>query len=187
MNLPNWITISRIFVIPVFVIFMLKYKQVSLEHYRYMAVVVFLFAMLSDAIDGAIARVRNQKTVLGSLLDPLADKLLLIASVVLLSLPIAGLQRLPIWIPVTFISRDIILILGFTVSFMYGRELEIQPNLVGKLTTLFQMLTVIWILLAIPHSNYIWRTAGTLTVVSGFFYVYKESKRFTHLEGIRKT
>lgn len=142
---------------------------------------MFFIAVLSDAVDGAIARLRKQKTALGALLDPLADKLLLLSSVILLSLPIIGLTKLPIWIPVTFISRDLILIFGAIVIYIHNNELTVKPNLFGKVTTFFQMLTILWILIQLPYPNMIWRIAGFLTVISGIVYVYQGSKQLSRI------
>ena len=175
MNLPNWITILRIVLIPFFVALLLKYKQTNLEYYRYYAIFVFGIAVISDAVDGAIARIRHQKTQLGALLDPLADKLLLLSAVLLLSVPIQGLVHLPVWIPVTFISRDLILIFGGVVIYINNQELMVKPNLLGKVTTCSQMLTVIWILLQLPLPYLIWRSAGILTILSGAVYLWQGS------------
>lgn len=177
MNLPNWITILRILLIPFFIAMLLKYRQVHLEYLRYYAIGIFLLAVITDAVDGAIARIRHKKTQLGTLLDPLADKLLLLSAVILLSIPIHGLEQLPIWILVTFISRDLILIFGAVVIYMQNQKIMIRPNLLGKLTTFSQMLTVIWLLLRFPLPQIIWRTAGLFTILSGIFYLYKGSKQ----------
>lgn len=177
MNLPNWITLLRILLIPFFVAMLLKYKQMHLEYFRYYAIIIFALAVISDALDGAIARLRHKKTQLGTLLDPLADKLLLLSAILLLSAPIPGIKQLPIWIPVAFISRDLILIFGAIVIYMQNQEITIRPNLLGKLTTFCQMLTVIWLLLRFPLPQIIWRTAGLLTVFSGVVYLYKGSKQ----------
>ena len=177
MNLPNWITVIRILLIPFFVMMLLKYRQTHLDCFRYYALGVFILAVLSDAIDGAIARIRRQKTALGALLDPLADKLLLLTAVLLLSLPITGLTQLPIWIPVTFISRDLMLIFGAVVIYIHNNKLTVAPNIYGKVTTVCQMLTIIWILFRFPLSNIVWRTAGFFTILSGIIYVYQGSKQ----------
>ncbi len=178
MNLPNWITIARILLIPFFVAFILKYRQTHLEFFRYYAVAIFILAVVTDAVDGGIARLRKQKTFLGTVLDPIADKLLLLAAVILLSIPINGLTQLPIWIPVTFISRDLILVLGAIVIYIQnGGQLKVKPNVLGKLTTVAQMATVLCLLLVLPYPNYCWRVAGFLTIVSGLMYVYQGTRQ----------
>lgn len=177
MNLSNWITLLRILLIPFFVAMLLKYRQMQLEHFRLYAIFIFGLAVVTDALDGAIARIRHKKTQLGTLLDPLADKLLLLSAVLLLSIPISGLRQLPIWIPVTFISRDLMLIFGAIVVYMQNQKITVKPNLLGKVTTFTQMLTVIWVLLLFPFPQIVWRTAGFFTILSGVFYLYKGSKQ----------
>lgn len=177
MNLPNWITLLRILLIPFFVAMLLKYRQMHVEYFRYYAIGIFALAVITDALDGAIARIRHKKTQLGTLLDPLADKLLLLSAVLLLSTPISGLRQLPIWIPVTFISRDLMLIFGAIVVYMQNQKITVKPNLLGKVTTFTQMLTVIWVLLLFPFPQIVWRTAGFFTILSGVFYLYKGSKQ----------
>lgn len=177
MNLPNWITLLRILLIPFFVAMLLKYRQMGLEYFRYYAIGIFILAVITDAVDGAIARIRREKTQLGMLLDPLADKLLLLSAVLLLSMPITGLKQLPIWIPVTFISRDLLLIFGTIVVYMQNQKITVKPNLLGKITTFSQMITVLWLLLRFPLPHIIWRLAGLFTILSGIFYLYKGSKQ----------
>lgn len=177
MNLPNWITIFRILLIPFFVTMILKYRQMHIEYYRYYAICIFLLAIISDAVDGAIARIRHKKTQLGTLLDPLADKLLLLSAILLLSISIPGFKQLPIWVLVTFISRDLILIFGAIVVYLNNQKLTIKPNLLGKITTFSQMVTVMWILLQFPQPQDIWRIAGIFTILSGVLYLYKGSKQ----------
>lgn len=179
MNIPNWITISRILMIPFFVAMMLKYKETQLEYFRYYAVAIFLFASLTDALDGAIARISRTKTQLGTILDPFADKMLLVSAVVLLSIPIPGIRHLPIWVLVAFISRDLILIFGAIIIYIQNHALIIRPNILGKITTFSQMLTVVWILFCLPLPNLVWRVAGLLTILSGFMYVYNGSKQLS--------
>lgn len=181
MNLPNWITVFRILLIPFFVAMVLKYKQTGIEYFRYYAIAVFAAAAFSDAVDGAVARLRKDKTKLGMLLDPLADKLLLMASVIAVSLPIQGIVRLPIWVLVTFISRDLVLFFGSIVIYIQNQDLKIKPNFLGKITTFFQMLTVLWILFRFGSPHLIWRTAGLLTILSGIVYIYQGSKQLGNL------
>lgn len=177
MNLPNWITLLRILLVPFFVAMLLKYRQMHLEHFRLYAIFIFGLAVITDALDGAIARIRHKKTQLGTLLDPLADKLLLLSAILLLSIPIPGLKQLPIWILVTFISRDLMLIFGAVVVYIQNQKLIVKPNLLGKITTFSQMLTVAWILLRFPFPQIIWRIAGLFTILSGIFYLYGGSKQ----------
>jgi len=180
MNLPNWITVSRILLSPVFIILLLKYKQKHIESFLVYSIIVFIIAVFTDALDGAFARFRHQRTALGSILDPLADKLLLLSAVLLLSLHIKGLVQLPLWVPIIFISRDFILISGAVIIYMYKAKMEAYPNKLGKLTTVCQIFTVIWILFNLPMPNIIWCAAVFFTILSGAVYIYQGSKQLDH-------
>lgn len=181
MNLANKITIFRLLLIPVFAALVLNYREMpggEMEILRYLALLVFALASLSDAVDGFIARAFQQQTRLGSFLDPLADKLLLVTSVVLLSLKIPGLVQLPIWFPVLVISRDLFLMVGALVVDLTTGHLKVRPNFLGKTTTVFQMATVLWILLKWPCPHWVWETAGVLTFLSGVVYLMTGSRQF---------
>ena len=132
MTVPNLITTIRIILVPVFIIYLINGEPE-------LALFVFVIAGISDGIDGLVARLFNQKSRLGTLLDPLADKILLISAFV--ALAIVGL--LPSWITVTVISRDILILLGILVLFLYRIEINIKPSLLSKLTTCLQIITVI--------------------------------------------
>ena len=142
-NLANQITLFRILLIPVFAGFALYYahsvKEGSpVEHLRYSAIAVFVIASLSDALDGWIARNFNQRTTLGAILDPLADKLLLVAAVCILSFS-AWPVRLPLWFVIILISREILTIVGaFVIQFAAGK-VTIQPHWTGKISTFTQL------------------------------------------------
>lgn len=171
MNLPNWLTLLRIILIPVFITLLLKFKESGVDSYRWWTTLTFVIAIITDALDGAIARVKNKKTELGTILDPLADKLLLLSGIIILSLDIPGLARLPIWVPISVLSRDFILIIGSVIIYMINNQINVKPNLLGKTTTFFQMATVLWILLGISYPFFVWRIAGSLTILSGLVYI----------------
>ncbi len=177
MNLANWISIFRIILIPFFVCTIVYYSPEK-DYLRYISLVIFFAAVISDGIDGYIARTRRLKTRLGSLLDPLADKLLLSASFITMAVvqEIPSAIRLPLWIAVLVISRDIILALGSLLVHLLTGNLKITPSFLGKLTTVFQMFTIICILLQLPFSFLIWDVAAFFTIASGFDYMYKGSK-----------
>lgn len=133
-----------------------------------------MVAGLSDAADGLVARVFNQKSTLGSYLDPLADKILLVAAFVVLSFR----GFVPPWLTVIVISRDVLILLGISVLFINGLTLTIRPSLISKATTCVQLITVCVVL----SSGYIhfpagfqrivfWLT-GLLTISSGLHYMY---------------
>ncbi|HOI73317.1 MAG TPA: CDP-diacylglycerol--glycerol-3-phosphate 3-phosphatidyltransferase [Syntrophales bacterium] len=167
-NIPNSLTILRIVLVPAIVILLM---QGSFK----IAIVVFLISGLTDILDGYLARVLHQQTVLGSYLDPIADKALMISCYVTLAVK----KILPGWLSVVVISRDCIILIGVAVLSLMSVSYKIQPALIGKLTTAVQILTVFIFLVsrAVPGSvsasvmeGLIWVTAF-FTVVSGFHYI----------------
>ncbi len=135
------ITILRLILVPVFVAFVITYDDTDPheEIWRYAAIAVFTIAGLSDALDGYLARHWNQGSALGALLDPVADKLLLLAALVSLSFrPFT----FPIWFPVIIISRDAILLVGYSVLRHFHVPMDIKPHWTGKLSTVFTLLAI---------------------------------------------
>lgn len=171
MNLPNYITLLRVILIPFFINLMIY------GYYRE-GLIVFVAACITDALDGMIARLTNTKTELGAFLDPMADKLLIISAFVTLVL----LDMLPVWLVIIVVSRDIILVLGSIAIYFTGHPFRAQPSIIGKATTLFQFIVVTLSLvlknfgtemglMTILH----WTTAG-FTVASGIQYVMRGTK-----------
>ena len=135
---------------------------------------VFAAAAMTDAIDGALARVLRQRTQLGAYLDPAADKLLMTASFIAL----ACLQLLPLWLAVLVILRDVIIVLGLIILRMTSRPLEIRPSIASKLTTLFQLGTIAAALL-FPSgllTDLFILLAAITTIISGLQYIAKGLK-----------
>ncbi|NJL16472.1 MAG: CDP-diacylglycerol--glycerol-3-phosphate 3-phosphatidyltransferase [Nitrospira sp.] len=128
MNIPNSLTILRILLVPVYVGFM------TYGEYGY-ALAILLAAGLTDAIDGHLARKLNQRTRLGTLLDPLADKVLLTSSFISL----AVLHLIPTWLVILVVSRDLILLLGTAVAHVTSTPINVKPTFLGKGTTLLQL------------------------------------------------
>ena len=176
MNLANKISITRILLVPFFVAAIIYYSA-ERDFLRFAALGIFILAVISDGLDGYIARTRNQKTALGSYIDPIADKLLLITAFICLS--VAGSfpkgYTLPAWVVLTVISRDIIIIVGSVVVYLMKGRLEIIPSKLGKITTFFQMLTVISVLLHFRYSYIVWDLAAGFTVLSGVGYIRRGS------------
>jgi cardiolipin synthase (CMP-forming) len=169
LNLPNFITLLRIGAIPLFLI-LLTDKQYT------EALIVFAVAAATDSLDGGIARLTNSRTILGSYIDPLADKLLLVSSFLILTY----LGFIPHWLAILVVSRDVIILVGFLVLFVItGRSIVIHPTFVGKASTFFQLLTVTQTLLSLhnPQWRFLWlwgptlAVAGAATVVSGLQYL----------------
>lgn len=168
MNIPNILTILRILSIPLFIILL------SDELY-FLALVLFVGAAVTDALDGFLARTLRQKTTLGSYLDPIADKLLLSSSFVTCAI----LKLIPVWLAVLVISRDIIISLGILVLIVNSFAIEISPTVISKWTTLAQILTIGLVILfqvigqkIVPLPLVFW-AAGILTIASGIDYVSK--------------
>ena len=139
------ITILRLILIPVFVTFIITYNDTNLreEAWRYAAIGVFLLASVSDAVDGYLARHWNQGSALGALLDPIADKLLLFAALVTLSvIPLGHLRPFPIWFPAIIISRDALLLGGYSVLRHFHVPMEIRPHWTGKVSTVFTLAAI---------------------------------------------
>jgi len=174
MNIPNFLSLLRIILVPVIVIFLIQGLYAK-------ALIVFVVAGLTDALDGALARLLNKQTELGSFLDPLADKILLSTSFI--SLAIFGL--IPSWLAVIVISRDFIILLGLLILSMMSVTYEIKPVFVSKVTTTLQIATVFFALLLktvtydIISYDWIvilsWLTAS-FTVFSGLIYIIKGIK-----------
>lgn len=166
MTVPNFLTLLRILLTPLLVWFLLDRKL------NY-ALAVFLLAGLTDGLDGLIARVFNQKSKLGAYLDPLADKLLLVSSFLLLG----RLQLVPSWLVVIAVSRDAIILLGLMMLMFHQIPVEIRPAVVSKATTLAQLLSVLAALGfdLFPLSCWAYRllfgVTAALSVVSGFHYI----------------
>ena len=182
MTLPNYISILRILLVPVFLASVVYYVSLEKEVYRYLAIAVFSFASLSDALDGYLARQFRQESRLGSILDPLADKLLLVVGIVALSLHHSpNLPSIPILLTTLIVSRDAFLLLGIVLISYSGKTPRVQPRLLGKAATVAQMALILWALLCpnlwalLPKladagfSVCIW-LVGLLTLASGVQY-----------------
>src|SRR4051794_6943374 len=115
MTTANKVTIFRILLIPFFVAEVLYYQSSGSEVHRFFAMLAFAVAAVCDGIDGYIARRYNQKSELGAILDPLADKLLLLSSIILFSLNRPYLRSIPTWLTVTIIGRDLLILIGMGV------------------------------------------------------------------------
>jgi cardiolipin synthase (CMP-forming) len=176
-TLANKITIARLCLIPVFVGLASAYgcsvaRGQPADWYRFGAVAVFLTAACSDGLDGFIARRFNQQSRLGSILDPIADKGLITATLLVLALA-RWPQGLPLWFPCIVIGRDVILVLGFAVLTRLIPKVTVRPSLAGKLATVSQLATIVWTLLSLPVLGPVLLFISTaLTIVSGLGYVF---------------
>jgi cardiolipin synthase len=161
--------------VPVFVVEVINYTEAGNEIHRLVALMAFGVAALSDAIDGYLARRYNQHSELGRILDPLADKMLLISGIVLLSLKNEPfLDRIPMWLTVTILSRDVILLIGLAVVYYACGKISIRPIMIGKAATVLQMACVLWALFKWPGNILvvIAVAAAVCTSLSGIWYIW---------------
>jgi len=166
MNWANRLTVFRIILVPVFIISIL-YHRLSL------AFGIFLLAALTDALDGYIARTFNQKTQLGTMMDPVADKMLLLSAYISFSL-VKGLPayiKMPVYVPIVVISRDVIILIGAAFIYLITGNLEVKPTALGKITTCFQIFTIIALLVQFMYSNWLWNITVVFTAISGLDYI----------------
>jgi CDP-diacylglycerol--glycerol-3-phosphate 3-phosphatidyltransferase len=175
MTTANKITILRILLVPFFVVQVLFYVDSGDEWHRFLSILSFAVAAITDGVDGYIARRYNQRSELGAILDPLADKLLLVSGVVLLSFDNRPhFERIPMWLAATVISRDLLVLIGLVVIQMTCGKVTVRPRLSGKLSTVLQMASVLWVLLQ-WHDAWlrVWVQGATaFTAISGMLYVW---------------
>jgi len=176
MTTANKITILRILLIPFFVVEILYYVRTGNETFRLVGVLAFAIAAILDGVDGYVARHYHQWSELGTILDPLADKLLLVSAIVLLSFNNAPyLREFPLWLTGLIIGRDVLLAIGSLVLHLVVGKITVRPRLTGKVATVFQMIAVSWILLRWDLDYGLLRIwilgAGIFTGVSGLLYL----------------
>ncbi len=172
MSLANKISVARILLAPCLVASLLYYHPTR-DWLRYLTLALFAIGILSDAVDGFIARSQNQQSQLGALLDPIADKLLILSTLISLS-SIRGLpswMRIPAWFNLIVISRDVLLIAGTALLFVLTGTFTVRPNRLGKVTVATQMLVVPAVLLRLPIAMPLLITAAMLSVVSALVYI----------------
>jgi cardiolipin synthase (CMP-forming) len=177
MTTANKITILRILLIPFFVVEILYFVQTGNEFHRLLAILSFAIASILDGVDGYVARHYNQWSELGTVLDPLADKLLLVSAIVVLSFDHSPrLRQIPLWLTGIIIGRDLVLGIGAVVVRLVVGQITVRPRLTGKLATVCQMLAIGWILLRWDFNFSLLRlwilAAGIFTTVSGLFYIW---------------
>jgi cardiolipin synthase len=169
----NQLTVLRIIFVPVFII-LLVYHELG------WALGTFVAAGITDVLDGLIARRFGQKTSIGAMLDPLADKLLMSASILILSLPQMEFHNtIPRWLMIVIISRDVfILLVSLIVVLMVGWRV-FTPSPYGKASTVMQVLTVLAVLFTnwqhrvIPELNIVFYMTGLMTAFSGIHYLVR--------------
>ena len=169
----NQLTILRMIFIPCFVLLIIYGHQRS-------AMLLFILAGLTDGLDGLLARKFQQRTVLGSFLDPMADKLLLTSAFVTLTVPSVPVAfHIPIWLTVTSISRDLLIALAALIIHLQTGHTEFPPSFLGKCTTAVQLVMVAAVMVAnltpavTPVLDPLVYATLLATVASGLHYFYR--------------
>jgi CDP-diacylglycerol--glycerol-3-phosphate 3-phosphatidyltransferase len=186
MTTANKVTILRMLLIPFFVVEALYYVKTGKEIFRLLAMVSFLVAAVCDGVDGFIARRFNQRSELGAMLDPLADKLLLVSGIILFSFnnePHFG--SIPLWLTGTILGRDLLLLVGLVVIQLTVGKIKVRPRMIGKVATVLQMICVGWILFRWdkdlrPAWFFTWTLGAAIcTGISGLLYVWDGMKQLS--------
>lgn len=172
MSLANKISLFRILLAPCLVASLVYYHP-SRDGLRYVTLALFVTGILTDALDGFIARATHQQSQLGALLDPVADKFLILSTLVSLSMihGLPGWMRVPAWFNLIVFSRDAILLAGIALIFASTGRLSIRPSRLGKATIVAQMLVIPVVLLQWPLKPAALTLAAVLSVVSGIGYL----------------
>ena len=190
MSWPNRITLLRLLLVPVFILLVLSAAESAA--YRYAALGLVVALGVCDAVDGILARRTGAVTRIGSILDPLADKALMISAVVLLSLEgILSTEhpalRLPYWVSVTIVSRDLFILVGTGIIFLLAGVFQALPSASGKAATVVQFIMIAamlaspdlvrWFPSATWYGLYgIWVVTVLLGVISWLGYLRTGSK-----------
>ena len=182
LTVPNLLTVFRMVLIPVFVT-MLFYQRFIL------ALAVFVCAGLTDGLDGLLARRFDQRSQLGTVLDPIADKLMMVTAFIVLSMrgifppPVPSHLPVPFWVTITVISRDVFIIVGAAaINIMTGFR-GFRPSWLGKVNTTVQIVAIAAIMFAASFPYYtgyylptVYATVFTFAILSGLHYVFFASQ-----------
>jgi cardiolipin synthase (CMP-forming) len=179
-TIPNLLSLLRMGLTPLFLISVVNGQSVA-------ALATFAAAGITDALDGYIARTYGQQSRLGAYLDPIADKMLLMSAYVVLAIP--GLHHgalIPVWVTVLVLARDLFIVAIALVSYLALGMRRFHPNLLGKVNTIVQVVTVIAILASavrlelIPLVKWLPYVAALTTIASGVSYVHEGAVRVEH-------
>lgn len=164
MNIPNLLTIFRLFITSFFILAI---------HYGKFTIALWLFVIqaITDLLDGFLARVLGEKTSLGALLDPLADKAMLVSSFIVLYIK----DVVPFWVTFIVLTRDIVLTVGYLILCKLFGKIEIIPSVLGKITTFCQIGTVVYVLWsdARSYQDFFFYPTIALTIITGLHYIYQ--------------
>lgn len=194
LNWPNRLTILRILMIGPFVVALLNLQEDGYENIaRWAALIIFGIMAVSDGLDGYLARKLREESAMGRFLDPLADKILIICSVILLvqdGTHVPG-SRLPSWVAVVAVGKDLIVVLGFCIVYLATTRIYIEPRLLGKWCTTMQLAMIIGVLISpdLPAAfrvvlPVLWWLASALAVATIVQY-FQMARRFLERHEIR--
>jgi len=171
-TIPNFLSISRILLIPLFFVMLIQDNKLG-------ALIVFFIAASTDFLDGIAARLLNQKSKLGALLDPAGDKLLMTAGIIALSLPsLSSPNVIPIWLTIAVIGRDLYIVWGVFMLYKRIGHKTFPARITGKISTICQMSVLVLVLLLntqnISPPFLLWFYLLTLifTLLSGIQYTH---------------
>ena len=188
MTTANKVTIGRIILVPFFVVQLLYYFQNGDELHRWLALGAFLSATISDGIDGYLARNYGQATQLGSYLDPIADKLLLFAGLIVLTIEFEHNrlgQHIPLFLTGAVIGRDVIVVSGSALLYALIGDVKVKPHVLSKAASVLQMVCIGWVLLKVGWAWSVYVTfwlavaATACTVFTGVLYVLDGIRQFS--------
>ena len=183
-TIPNGITLLRLVLVPLFAL-------ATVERNYVLAAVVFALAGVSDALDGLLARLLAARSLLGTYLDPIADKALLVTAYIVLTWPAPGVVSIPVWLTVMALSRDVLIVLVALLLYLGAGIREFFPSLLGKATTVVHIVTVGAVILAnlVPVEESLlaglFYLAFTLTVLSGLDYLRRVAQQVEALHDAR--
>jgi cardiolipin synthase len=174
-TLPNFVTLFRMAIIPFFIL------AVNDQDFL-LALWIFVIAGMTDALDGMLARKLGAHSVVGAYLDPIADKLLLTAAYIALTIPQGQAVVIPLWLAILALFRDFLIMLVALLLYVVEGVQRFPPSILGKLTTLMHVLTVCLVLFAniveLPPLllTVCFYTSFALVILSGFNYIYRSSR-----------
>jgi len=179
-TLATRITIVRILCVPVFVVLLMYYfasirNGTPEEIFRQAALALFILVAATDALDGYLARKRGEISRLGTILDPIADKALMLSGLIMLTKPSLPqlAPHIPLWFTGLVISRDAFLVAGALLIHYFSRDVQVKPHWTGKLATVLHVVVIAWVLLQAAPQWFDWMVAlaGFFTAASWLIYL----------------
>lgn len=182
LTIPNLLSLLRMGLVPLFIIAVIDGESRK-------ALLIFLIAGVTDALDGFIARSANQRSLLGAYLDPIADKLLLTSAYVALAIPqLNHGAPIPLWITVLVLARDLLIVVMALVLYLAAGVRRFPPSVLSKLTTVLQVTAVVLVLVSAlwpqlePVATTLVYGVALFTVASGLDYIVRASRLQAHGE-----